>query len=369
MAHAYRILFDGQPAEEAVYRAVVSLDVEESIELPGAIELSLAVTTDGAGDYTFINDDSFKPYAALAVEVELEEGDTECIFEGVVLSHSFRADRGTTSAVLKVRGQDSSFLMSLEDKIKEWVDVTDGQAANAIFGDYGFSTASDNTSDDSPSHAETGHTLMQRSSDYRFLRRLARRSGKLCRVVSGKTVGDLTGYFARPKLDESPAATFSLNDPERTVLGSLEFSWDVARPTEVMAHQAVFSDPSDTGVDGGAADSGLALLGDRGLSGFAEKPMKALLTATVDDAGELALRSQALLGEASFFVRCEGEVDLAVANVVLRAGTVIQIDGAGSAYSGKYLVSSVRHRMSPEAHTMRFVLVRNALGPKATGGA
>jgi hypothetical protein len=58
-----------------------------------------------------------------------------------------------------------------------------------------------------------------------------------------------------------------------------------------------------------------------------------------------------------------------VLGAVLRACDVVQIDGAGSVHSGKYLVWSVKHQISGEAHRMRFTLVRNAVGPAAAGGA
>jgi hypothetical protein len=42
--------------------------------------------------------------------------------------------------------------------------------------------------------------------------------------------------------------------------------------------------------------------------------------------------------------------------------------GLGSLYSGNYLVWSVRHSITSDAHRMRFALYRNAMGPSLTGG-
>jgi hypothetical protein len=88
----------------------------------------------------------------------------------------------------------------------------------------------------------------------------------------------------------------------------------------------------------------------------------------VDDAGELQQRARALLRESGFFARCTGEVDVAALKAVLRVGTVVQIEGAGSLHSGKYLVWSVRHTITADSHRMGFVLVRNAVGPPPSGG-
>jgi hypothetical protein len=61
-------------------------------------------------------------------------------------------------------------------------------------------------------------------------------------------------------------------------------------------------------------------------------------------------------------VKCEGEADVAKLGTVLRAARMVEVSGAGSQHSGKYLVWSVRHLISDESHQMKFVLVRNAVG-------
>ncbi|MCY1078702.1 phage late control D family protein [Archangium lansingense] len=368
MASTYQLLVDGTPVEAGLYEALGSIEVEENAELPGAIQLNLPVNRDEAGDLAYVSDPLFKPYANLAVVVEVEDRPAECIFDGYVLSHKLHLQRGTVASTLQVWGQDASWLMNLEEKAREWVDVTDAAVASAIFGEYGIQPAPDNDADDSATHTESGHTLMQRATDIQFLRQLARRGGKLCRVVCTQQAGQRTGYFARPDLSAEPAVVLPLNDPEQELVTALDFEWDVSRPSEVTTRQALFQDPSEDGVSGDTADSGLEPLDERGLASFAGRPMKVMLTASVDDAGELQQRARALLRESGFFARCTGEVDVAALKAVLRVGTVVQIEGAGSLHSGKYLVWSVRHTLTADSHRMGFVLVRNAVGPQPSGG-
>ena len=156
--------------------------------------------------------------------------------------------------------------MNLEEKVKEWVDVTDSDVANSIFGDYGFQPADENTADDSPSHTESGHTLMQRGSDIQFLRTLGKRTGKLVRVVCGDKPGKRTGFFAKPNLDAPPAATLVLNDPEAWTVDALDIEWDIMRPSVVKARQALLNDDTPEGVAGDTDSSGLDPLDDRDLA-------------------------------------------------------------------------------------------------------
>jgi len=369
MVSTFQILLNGTPATDDFYNKIISLEVEENADLPGAIQLILPVSTTETNDLTFVSDDHFKPFANLAVVATPEKKADECIFDGYVLAHKLHLETGTTASTLQVWGQDASWLMNLEEKVREWVDVTDASVANTLFQEYGISPAPDNTEEDSPSHTEDGHSLMQRASDIQFLRNLARRNGKLCRVACTNKPGQRLGYFAKPKLDGSPVVTLTLNHPEAWTVNALDFDWDVTRPSAVKASQALFNDSSEDGVSADTDDAGLTLLDERKLADFAGKPMTVLLTAPVDDAGELALRARSLLREASWFVRCEGEADVSRLNAILRVGTVVQIEGVGSLNSGKYYVWSVRHTISANAHKMKFVLVRNAVGPppSATG--
>jgi len=248
------------------------------------------------------------------------------------------------------------------------VDVTDGDVANSIFGNYGITPDAANTNDDSPTHTADGHSLMQRATDAQFLRRLARRNGKLFRVYCTDTPGERTGVFARPSLAGDPVATLTLNDATAATVDAVEITWDVMRPSSTVAFQKLFTDSDQSGAGGTTSDSGLDPLEARGLAEFAGTAVTSLLTTTVDDGDELTERAQSVLIESGWFVRCQGTADANRLGSILRAGTVAQLSSAGSLYSGKYFVWSVRHRITAEKHTMDFVLVRNAVGAAPEAG-
>jgi phage protein D len=393
LGSSYQITFNGQAATPDFYNAVAKLEVEENMDLPGAMQINLPVSRSASGDLTYVSDSTLQPMVNVAVVIypptgglaNGPDGDAatsiagaaggaaaagsgpQCIFDGYILSHKLHLESGTTNSTLTVWGQDASWLMNLTENVKEWVDVTDADAANAIFGDYGITPDDGNTDDDSPSHTEDGHTLMQRASDIQFLRNLARRNGKICRIACADQPGVRTGYFASPSLDGDPVATLSITDPTNWTVNALDLEWDVSRPSSVIARQALFTDSDPDGAIADTSDSGLPLLSDQGLADFSDDSMTVVLTAPVDDAGELSLRAQSLLREAGWFVRCEGESDLARLGTVLRVGSIVALQGAGAVHSGNYLVWSVRHSIGPVDHTMKFVLVRNAVGA-APGG-
>jgi len=394
MPSNYQLLLNGQAADADLYSAISSLEVEESLDLPGAVQLNVPLTRTGSGDLNYVSDSRLQPLVNLSVVVTPAAGSAagspapslgaaasalggggsgspsaQCIFDGYILSQKMHVETGNANSTLSVWGQDASWLMNLTENVKEWLDVTDADVANTIFGDYGITPASDNLTDDSPSHTESGHSLMQRGSDIQFLSTLARRNGKFCRVFCTDQPGKRTGYFAKPKLDGAPAAVLSLNDVQSWTVSALDLSWDATLATAVIARQALFTDSDENGVSADTSDSGLTSLGSRGLAAFTGKPMTVYVSAPVDSGGELSLRAASLLRESGWFVRCEGEADVARLGAVLRAGAIVSVIGIGALHSGSYLVWRVRHSISPDAHKMKFVLVRNAVGPAPSAGS
>jgi hypothetical protein len=361
----YQVIFDRAPAGPDFYDVVAKLEVEENADLPDALSVQLPVSA-ADGELTWVGDRRIGPYSNVAVVVTPDNGDPQCIFDGYVLSNKVHMPAGPVGATVEVWGQDATVLMGLEEKVREWSGMSDCAVANQIFASYGATPAPDNTRDDTPDntplHSEGEHTLMQRGSDIAFLRRLARRTGRWCRVMCTGTPGQQIGYFALPSLTGDPAVTIDLNDPAKCGATVLDFSWDITRPTSVSARQASLDDADQNGVSADTADPGLPPLDARGLHDFAGRPTKVILTAAADCA-ELPARARSVLRESGWFARCEGTADLAAFKQVPRVGSVAVVQGVGSLLSGRYLVWSVRHTITAQSHAMAFVLVRNAVGP------
>jgi hypothetical protein len=362
MSVSVQLAVAGTPVPDAFYQAISQLDVEESSDRPGALLLQLPVNRTSSGDLQFVGDGTFEPMTnvTLTVTPDASGSRAQCIFDGYVLSWRLHLDRTLTSSRIDIWAQDASWLMNIDDTVTEWSGQTDGEIANAIFASYGFIPAGGNTDNDSPGHTPDGHTLFQRATDLQFLRGLARRGGKLCRVACTDTPGERTGYFVVPAVTGRPVATISLLDPISWTIESLDFDWDVMWPTEADASQ-------DTGTDVTTGDSGLAALDDRDYKTYLGQSSTLLLTVPAD-VPELSQRTTAVLMESGFFARCTGDVDADRIGTILRVGDVVTVEAVGSIQSGNWLVWNVRHKFSLESWRMSFTLVRNAVGPAGSGG-
>lgn len=371
MSVTIQLAIGGTAVPHALYDAIAQLEVEESSDRPGALLLQLPVNRTSSGDLQFVGDGVFEPRTNITLTVTPSAAGSraQCIFDGYVLSWRLHLDRASTSSTTEIWAQDASWLMNIDDQVTEWPSgYTDGEVANAIFGKYGFTTADGNTQNDSPGHTSDGHTLFQRATDLQFLRGLARRGGKLCRVACTDTPGARTGYFVTPGVDGQPVTTISLTDPTNWTVDTLDFDWDVMRPTEVDSGQVDLSQSADSGTEVTTDSSGLKALGDRDFPTYLGQSSTLLLTAPCD-VPELGQRTTAVLVESGFFSRCTGEADAERLGTILRVGDLVTIQGAGSIQSGTWLVWNVRHKHSLDSWKMSFTLVRNAMGPPATGNA
>lgn len=363
MTFSFELRVGGSAAGAALQEALQSAEVEENADGPGALMLELPVNRTASGDLQFIDDGTFEPYTAISAILSTG-GPSHCVFDGYVLSWRLHLDRVTSAATLRVWAQDASWLMNIDDKVREWPGLTDGEVANSIFASYGMLPALGNLEDDSPAHDPSQHTLFQRATDLRFLDALARRNGKICRVACADVPGARTGYFVRPALDGPATATIALDHPMGWTADTLDLDWDVMRPTGADASQ-VPPYASAAGVPGNAASSGLRALGARDLTTYAGRPSTLRLTATADVA-ELPQRTAAVLSDAGWFGRCQGEADLDRLGSVIRAATVVAISGAGTAHSGNWFAWRVNNLITADSCRSRFTLVRNAIG--AGGG-
>lgn len=369
MSVSVQLTVGGTPVPDAFYDAITQLEIEENSDRPGTLLLRLPADRTSRGDLQFVGDGTFEPMTNVAVTLTPGRtgARTQCVFDGYVLAWRLHLARASTSSTVDIWAQDASWLMNLEDHVTEWASLTDGEVANAIFAGYGFTPAPGNTAADSPSHFPNGHTLLQRATDLQFLRGLARRNGKLLRIACTSTPGLRTGYFVRPAVTGQPTATISLVDQDRWTVETLDFDWDVTRPTQVTASQVDLSQSTPLGTEVISASSGLSPLDQRPYAAYLGRPSTLLLTAPTDVA-ELSQRGTAVLAESGFFARCTGEADVDRIGTVLRAGDVVAIAGAGNLHSGKWLAWQVRHRFSVDGWTTGFTLVRNAMGPASPGG-
>ncbi|WP_419913166.1 phage late control D family protein [Hoeflea sp.] len=325
--------------------------VEERLGMPTRFSIALPIDIERS-DLPALADGSYGPGATIMIA---GPGGLDCMVHGFVHGHRIALVTGGEGSSLEIVGSDMSLKMDRETKIKNWPNPTDGEAVMAILAQNQFIPDANPTP---ARHLITQNTLMQRASDYAFIRMLAKRNGFIF-WVSSTVIGIDTAHFKPPPVSGAASTSLSIKDAD-SALSRLDISWDIERPTSAEAHGLDVSNKSVlTGV---APQTPLAPLGSMPLSAIASETRKAVPTVAANDTGGLSARAEAALVEDGFFITAKCQTTPEAAGGLVRAHTLVEVDGAGTLHSGNYLVGGVTHRIGPDAHLMDLTLYRNAWG-------
>ncbi len=366
----YQVFFDDEPAADDFYPRVIELEVEDNADQADAFRLKLGIRLGDDGEWSDVDADQFALFAKLRVEAGFKDGATEILTEGYITDVRLHFEDPARQPYLEVHGLDASVLMSLEEKIVAWPNLSDSDIATQILASYGFTP--DVTSTD-PVHQENDVTVIQRGSDLEFLRRLARKNGFEAGVEKDAATGLVTGYFRQAALDGSPQKALAVGFGDASSLTSFDVKVDGVKPL------AVESDQID--VKAKAANSGtgtqlqLTAIGDRDLDALVGSTIDSLIspkeaagklwlyTVPTSDATELTTLAQAVRDEAGWLVTARGEINSDAYGAVLRANRLALVKGAGASYSGKYYVTRVVHHIGSDGrYQQTFEARRNAVG-------
>jgi phage protein D len=306
-------------------------------------------------EFPALEDGRLDPGSELAVVAQIDDKNIYLV-KGPVTGQQIRYVHGVSGTYLEVLGADTSVAMNRETRAVAWTDLTDSDAVSSILGQYAYKADVDVTD---AGHYEKKHTLIQRDTDFRFVRRLARRNGFLFWITCDEN-GDETAHFRRPSLDGEPATNIDINI-ESNNIAALELAFDVEEhPTSVVAAEINLNDKST--IDGAVEKSPLEPLGAQGLSSIAAGTRSVHVLMPVDDAGDLRARGEAALIDSGWFVRGRCQTSAHALNAIVRAHSIVKVRGTGARHSGKYFVASVRHLVDRDEHRMDIELVRNGWG-------
>lgn len=338
-----------------LFLSLLEMDVEEDHRMAASFRIKVAITRQDDGLWTLLEDERIKPWAKVTISVNVSDEEQE-IVSGYITQLKPHIAPDENSSYLEIWGMDSSCLMSLEEKIKAWPNMSDSDIAGQIFAEYNLTPEVDDTS---VIHDEAIATIIQRDTDIQFLKRLARRNGFEC-FVNGDT-----GFFRKPVLDAEPLPFLAAHFGCETNLVSFEAKLNSFRPTKVEMHQidTVAKQVQDALVEAGEQE----LLGrDRAESVAVPNgivPRLQVRQAVAVNQPEMENLCRALFDEAEWLIEANGEIETVLYGAVLRAKSLVPIKGVGEVFSGTYYITNVKHSFKPDNYSQHFKARRNALAP------
>jgi phage protein D len=351
----YTLLLGFAPAPPELLDAVEEIEVDSSLEEASVFRLKLGIAATESGDWSVLEDDPFRPLAPVSIKLQTDTGLPETLLNGYVSSLDAAYGEGPGESSLEVSGMDATLLMNLQEKVMPWPSLPDAGIATAIFGQYGLVPQVQPTP---PVLVDPEGTTIQRGTDIRFLRRLARRNGFDCYVQPEPLTGLDFGHFEPRSLVGAPQAVLNVKMGVDTNVSGFRVRYDATKPTTAVA--AGLDIPTKAPQPALAPAALQVPLGaEPALTRVLPPPIVMPADTGLPRTAELQAYAQAITDRSSFALVAEGETAAGVS--ILRPGGLVNVRGVGALFGGSYLVTRVRHRISSDGWTQRFEAVRNAV--------
>jgi phage protein D len=341
------------PAPQPIVETVEEIVVDSSLEEASMLRIRFGLGQTNLGDWTILTEDVFRPLVPLTVRVQTGVL-PEALITGYAATQNVVYGDVAGTSKLEVTGLDKTMMMNLHEKVTPWPNLPDGAIAAAIFGQNALVPMVQPTS---PTLVEPEGTTIQRGTDIRFLRRLARRNGFDCYVQPEPLTGIEQGFFRPRQTLGVPQAVLNVAMGNETNVNSFQVRYHMTRPTSVAAANLDTTTKAPQPALAPASlqpPMGIEPTLTRVLPPPVVRPADTGLVRT----SELQTLAQAIADKSSFAILAEGEVGPAVG--ILRPGGFVNVRGAGRLLNGSYFVTRVTHTITRDEYKQRFEAQRNA---------
>lgn len=338
---------DGTEVTVEELDALVELRVEEATAEADALTLVARLEATPEGEWRSLLDPLTTPRTP--VVVALTRDDVTYRFDGYSSEASWEVDSEGTSQ-LTVKALDRVAELDAEERTVAWPGTRDSDIASAIFASYGLVPDVESTA----AAAEPDvHVVMQRATDWAFVRALAGKWGYAAYLESDAP-GAVTGHFHPIDPLTEPQGELSLAYGGHGASATVRA--DLLAGEKVTARRLP---PLSTAVAQGEADGTDEAQGANALGG-----QVATLLAPTDVFGEVepAEAATSVARRTAYSVTLTAEIDTDDSGLLVRARRPLLVRGLGATLSGRYLVEKVQHHVTLSSHRQRVELRRNALG-------
>lgn len=340
------IELDGVPLASGELERVVEIEVEEATDAGDAAALTAQLIPGQDGSWTSVLDALLTPRTPLAVELTRDGGGYR--FDGLTTEAAWAVEPGGAST-LTVKAVDHTLEMNAAEKVARWSGSSDSQIADAILSSYGYAADVQDTPDTPDPDV---HVVIQRATDWSFLRSLAAKWGYAAYLEAGPA--GIVGTFKPLDPLAEPQGALAFGFGAAAARASVQLQLTAGRDVSASRLAPLRDEP----VKAQAAGTELAQ-GDTPLGG-----QTTVLLSPGDVEGEIdpAQAAASLASRSAFALRLDAEIDADAIGAIIRARRTITVSGLGGALSGTYLVDRVRHRVGSAGHRQQVTLLRNALG-------
>jgi phage protein D len=353
---------DGTRLAPDVLMLLQRLEVRESDSEPTVASLRFGLAQAADGRWRPIDDGPFTPASPLELDVAAPGGLPTRLFSGFVTHLRPHFETIEANCYVEILAMDHAALMDAHERVASYPDMSDSDAVGEILSRYQLHGELGNA----PVHHELERELLiQRGSDWNFVRKLARRNGFVFYFEHDEQRGEVVAHFEPPRFADTPQADIIIQQ-DGANLRWADLQFRMTGPTrqtgaaiDVLEKRIIRADGEANAIKLGA-DSTTELI-DAALAGRGIDQASALVRDPEQADAGLAAQASAASNELGHAVELQGELDPAVYRGLLRARRPVLVRGLGERFSGTYFVRVVRTVVDAGALTQTFMATRNAL--------
>ena len=357
------VMVDGERLEAGLLDRLSRLEVWETDNDPSIATFRLGLSQRPTGDFLPLDDGLFEPGVRIAIELGAPGSLPTRLFDGFATHLRPHFEEIEANCYAEIIATDMAAILDAEERVASYPDVSDSEAAGLILDRYGLELHADDTA---ARQTEAGQLLVQRGTDWSFLRRLAARNGFVCYFEYDPTEDAVAAHFKPPQLREPPQADLSILR-ENNNLRWIDFQFAMATPVRAVGAAI---DPINKRLVRTDGAPGLEVLGDAPLADAVEEGVRraggtaaqVLLRDPFPTDAAINAHGTGATDLARFVLEARGELDPALYRGLLRARRPVLVKGVGARLSGTYYVRSVRTVLEEGRLSQSFVAWRNALG-------
>ena len=350
-----------RPAPPYVADAFEGAEIALSEDDLSGFSLTFRVASDGLipGPAPILADPSLHPGARVVLSGLLGVTPT-VLMDGIIETRRYTPEDGASPAMLTVLGRDLTFLMDKDHKTAAYPNMSHKMIADLILLPYASHGVVPQVIPPLASNAPAATDFIphQNTSDFKYLRNLARLNGYVFALTSGPLPGVSTAYWGPRQFLSVPQPAITVNMGSSDNARNLKITHAAAKAKQVSG--AVIEPTLGAAVE---VRSVLPLRPPLSISPSIVNPTTTgtqvlAVEAGIDVATAFA-RAQSQSDNTSLTVRVTGELDTLSYSGVLKPMQLVGLRGAGPIHSGLYYVSRTVHKISPGSWTQEFALARD----------
>lgn len=341
--------------------SVVHDSDQKEAEFSG-FELSFRAGRSRVTEDELVSSPLLRPMSRVILVVFLDYQPT-VLMDGVIIEQSYEPSEEPGHSLMKVKGQDIGYFLSLEERPLAYTGQSVRQTVETILGRpeyaaYGLIPRLDPTVPTSQP-TTNGYVPTQRSSDFCHLRTLATRHHFAFYIVPGPGLEQNQAFFGPSLIKEGPAQPpLNVNLGPYTNAQNVKFRFDAAAPVVVKGkvQDSETHDPQD--VQSQTPSSRLSK--EVGVpKNRVVLPCRAGGLTAQEATEQAQQRTNESFGRT---LLAEGDLDVLRYGALLSARRTVELRGVGERYSGPYYVKRVSHTIKVGQYQQRFVLQRPGQG-------